>query len=368
MIENSKKDVNEGHAAFPGKIAIVTSAADTSKDDYDSARQLIAKYGAAKIVHVVWPVDFVVGYNQIIDTVLSLASDREIKALIINQTFQGSNEAVDKFKETRDDVFIVYCSSHEPAADAATRANLLLESDEEGMGRAMVIQAKKQGAKVFVHYSFPRHMLMPILISQYIIIKETCSIEGLQFIDVTALDPAGEDGVDKAKQFISKDVQRLVAMNGEDTAFYCTNCTLQAQLIKSVVENHAIYPQPCCPSIYHGFTEALGIQVGDEQADLSYLVSEASRLAAEKNMTDRLSTWPVSASMMYANVAAEYAIKWIKGEVPKTSINDMVLADCINAYIIDIVGEESHVFINSYSRNGITYNNIKMILMGYLDL
>jgi len=42
--------------------------------------------------------------------------------------------------------------------------------------------------------------------------------------------------------------------------------------------------------------------------------------------------------------------------------------DCINAYIIDVVGEESHVFIDSYSMYGTIYNNYKLILMGYLDL
>ena len=368
MIENLSKDENENRPDFPGKIAVVTSAITTCEDDFYSAEQLVIKYGADKIIHAAWPDDFMNGQKQITDTVVSLAADREIKALIINQAYDGTNAAVEKFKETRDDVFIVYCSNQEPLDIAVSLANLLLEGNEEKIGRMMVEQAKKQGAKVFVHYSFPRQMLLEDTYNRYLNIKETCSIEGLQFIDATALDPAGGADVDKAKQFIFEDVCRLVAKYGEDTAFFCTNCALQAQLIKAVIENHAIYPQPCCPSIYHGFTEALGIQTGEGQADLSYLISEASRLAANKNMTDRLSTWPVSASMMYTNVAAEYAIKWIKGEVPKTGIDDRVLVDCINAYIIDVVGEESHVFIDSYSMYGTIYNNYKLILMGYLDL
>jgi hypothetical protein len=102
--------------------------------------------------------------------------------------------------------------------------------------------------------------------------------------------------------------------------------------------------------------------------DLGCLISEASRIAEEKNMTDRLSTWPVSGSMMFTNAGAEYAIKWIKGEAPKTGIDNKMLLDCMNSYIIDVVGEESNIFLDSYSEDGITYGNFKQILMGYLDL
>ena len=103
------------------------------------------------------------------------------------------------------------------------------------------------------------------------------------------------------------------------------------------------------------------------QADLSYVISEASRIAEEKNMTDRLSTWPVSAPMMFVNAGAEYAIKWINGEVPKNSIDNAVLLNCMNDYITEVVGEASNVYMRSNSENGITYDNFKLLLMSYMD-
>jgi len=138
-------------------------------------------------------------------------------------------------------------------------------------------------------------------------------------------------------------------------------------LIKAVVDNHAIYPQPCCPSPLHGFPEALGIDKAKGRSDIYYLISEASRIAAEKNMTDRLSTWPISASMMFTNAGAEYAIKWINGEVSKTGIDNQVLMDCMNNYIEDVIGEESCVLLRPYSDGDIIYNNYKQVLMSYLD-
>jgi len=352
---------------FPGKIAIVTDSPSINDDNFHSSDHLVEKYGDEKIIHVTWPEDFLAHQDKMIDTGSVLAADSEIEVLIINQALPGTNAAVDKFKETRDDVFIIHCTIHEAVEKATARANLIFQPNELDMGPAMVRQAKKQGAKVFVHYSFDRHMSQRILFGRYSLIKEACAAEGIELVTSTAIDPASEAGVAGARQFILEDVPKLVAKYGEDTAFFCTNCTLQVPLIKAVVDSHAIFPQPCCPSPFHGFPEALGIETGGAHSDLNYIINEASRIAAEKNMTDRLSTWPVSASMMFTNASAEYAIKWIKGLVPKTGIDDRVLENCMNAYVKEVVGEGVEVEMVSCIENGITYDNFKQILMGYLD-
>ena len=367
MTENSSVKRNSQKMSFPGKIAVVTSDFSISEDDFHSPNSLLEKYGTDKIIHVTWPVSFMDEQERMIDLVASLAADPEIKAIIFNQAVPGSNAVVDKLRESRDDVYIVYCTVHEAPSKAASRADLLLMNNDLGMGRELVNQARKQGAKVLVHYSFPRHMSIGIYSSRRDLIRLECLNKGIQFVDAAALDPTGEAGANAAQRFILEDVPRMVAKYGEDTAFFCTNCLLQASLIKAVVNSHAIYPQPCCPSPYHGFPEALGIDTGEGLADLNYVISEACSISAQKKMTDRLSTWPVSASMMFTNAGAEYAIKWIRNEVSKTGIDNKVLANCMSTYIREVVGEESNVFITSHSENGVTYENFKLILMSYLD-
>ena len=353
---------------FPGKIAVITSPASVSYDVFHSADRLIAKYGAGKIVKATWPENFIAGKNKMIETFAALAEDREIRAFIINHAVPGTAAAVDKLKEIRDDTFIVYCMIYEPVYETAMRANLIFEPNELTMGSAMVKQAKKQGAKTFVHYSFPRHLSLVTILGRRDMIRKTCSEEGIQFVDAAAPDPVGEAGIASARQFILEDVPKLAARYGEDTAFFNTSCQMQVPLIKSVVDCHAIYPQPCCPSPFHGFPEALGIKTDDGFADLNHVIGEACRIAEEKNMTDRLSTWPVSASMMFANAGAEYAIKWINGQAPKTGIDEIALKDCMSAYVKEVVGEGVEVEMTSYSENGITYDNFKLLLMSYLDL
>ena len=107
--------------------------------------------------------------------------------------------------------------------------------------------------------------------------------------------------------------------------------------------------------------------MGEGQADLNHVISEACRIAAEKNMTDRLSTWPVSMSMLATNVGAEYAMKLLRGEVSKNGINDMILENCIKEYIKEVVGEGIEIEMVSYSKNGNTYDNYKLLVMSYLD-
>ena len=365
-MEKTTPGIRENDSSLSsGKIAVVTTNASINKEDFHSPDSLIAKYGEDKIIRHAWPENFMDEQTQMIELVTTLAKDNDIKALIINQAVEGTNAAVDKLKEIRDDLFITYCNTNENFPAAAARANLVFSHDLPGMARAIVKQAKKQGAITFVHYSFPRHMAISTLSDARKIIKDSCAEEGLIFLDLTTLDPTGEAGITGAQQFILDDVPRITAKYGEDTAFYSTNCHHQSSLIKAVVDSHAIYPQPCCPSPFHGFPEAFNITFQD--FDLHYIFSEISSVAEERNMTDRLSSWPVSGSMLYTNAGAEYAIKWLNGTVPKNDIDNAVLTNCMTTYIKEAIGEESAFFITPYSENGTKYNNFKMVHMGYLD-
>jgi len=353
---------------FPGKIAIVTNTVSQNEEEFRSAEALVRKYGSNKIVHVTWPDNFMAEQEQMVTTVARLAADRDIKALIINQAVPGSNPAVDKLKETRDDIFIVYCVPQENPPDVSVRANLILNINELDQGTPMVQQAKKQGAKVFVHYSFPRHMSIVMLAARRDQIREECARQGIQFVDATAPDPTSDAGITGAQQYILEDVPRMVARYGTDTAFFSTNCAMQIPLITAVVNTGAIYPQPCCPSPYHGFPSALGIETqrGGQMVDVNYMINETRRILSSRNLQGRLSTWPIPAAMMFTAAGTEYAIKWINGEVPKTGVDERVLSQLMGNYIAEVTGSSINVSMKNYEENNRSFNNFKMILVDYL--
>jgi len=196
------------------------------------------------------------------------------------------------------------------------------------------------------------------------LIRQACAEEGIQFVDATAPDPTSDAGVTGAQQFILEDVPKMVARYGDDTAFFSTNCAMQIPLIKAVVDNHAIYPQPCCPSPFHGFPSALGIEA--RGLDIKYMVDETRKIAADADMLGRLSTWPIPGSMMYTVAGAEYAIRWIKGEVPQTGIDNEALRECMSDYIKEISGDDLDVEMIAYAEGDQVYDNFKLLLVDYL--
>ena len=363
---------------FPGKIAIVTNTVDQSEEEYRSAETLQAKYGSDKIVHRTWPVNFSTEGEQMITVLQQLAADPEIKAVIINQAVINTNAAVDKLLEQRDDVFIAYSQPAENPDDVCERANLIMNVDDIAMGYTMVAQAIKMGAETFAHYSFPRHMSVATLSLRRDIIKDECEKAGIRFADLTAPDPTSEVGIPGAQQFILEDVPKQVADLGKNTAFFSTNCAMQYPLIKKVVDEGAIFPQPCCPSPFHGFPAALGIadQVGsgefDENGeeimrlrDLNEVRDETRAVLAQKGLSGRLSTWPAPGSMMFTSACTEYAIKVINGELPANGVKYDVLSQLCSIYVKDITGEDIDVALTPLEIDGVTYQNFVMALMDY---
>lgn len=343
------------------KVAIVTNTVSQNEEEYRSAQALVTKYGPDKIVHVTWPDNFMAEQEQMVSIVAKLASDPDLTGLVINQAVPGTNAAIDKLLETRDDVFIVYCTPQENPPDVSSRANLIIQPDELKMGYAMPEQAKKLGAKVFVHYSFPRHMSQVLLSGRREILKAECAKLGLEFVDATAPDPTSDVGVAGAQLFILEDVPKMVAQYGKDTAFFSTNCAMQIPLIKAVVDAGGIYPQPCCPSPFHGFPAALGIEQGDLSSDsLKYVVDETTRILKEKGVLGRFSTWPVPFAMMGTDAGAEYAILWAKGEVSKEGLDVAKLEECMSNYA------GLSVKTTAYSEGSETFDNYRLGMMDYL--
>lgn len=360
---NSGGGSSGGSSAAGGKVAIVTNDVSQNEEEYRSAEQMVEKYGD-RIIHTTWPDNFMTEQEQMITTVSKIAADPEVKALIINQAVPGTDAAVDKLLESRDDILIIYATPQENPEDVAVRADIILQPNELDMGPAMVQQAQKQGAKTFVHYSFPRHMAQPLLSGRRELMKAECDKLGIAFVDATAPDPTGDSGVTGAQQFILEDVPKMVAQYGKDTAFFSTNCAMQVPLIKSVVENGAIYPQPCCPSPYHGFPAALGL-VSDgtsavETMNLQDIIDQTTKILEEKGEIGRVSTWPVPVSMMITIAGTEYAFKWMAGETNgKLDLN--VLKTCMDAY----AGLDCQT--TAYSDGTTTYDNYQLIMMDYLN-
>ena len=341
--------------ASEGKIAIITNTLSQNEEEFRSADFMVEKYGADRITHDVMPDNFMTEQEQFVAVVSKYGADPEYKAIIINQACPGSNAAIDKVLETRekDDLLIAYCTPQENADDIVKRADIILSIDEINKGTAIAQQAYDMGCKTFVHYSFPRHMAQAPLAGCRDLIKAKCEELGIEFVDATAPDPTSDAGVSGAQMFILEDVPKMVEKYGQDTCFFSTNCAMQVPLIEAVHDSGAYYALPCCPSPYHGFPSALGIESPEDLVNgLQTTIDAIDSKLADDGLSGHFSTWSVPASIANTVACTEYAFLWMNGEVDKCdtqTIQDLIADYCnTEVSLVPYEDPDSHEKFDNY--------------------
>jgi len=296
------------------KIGIITGTVSQGEEEYQAAQNLKAKYGD-KVVTATYPDNFPTETEQTIATVTNMAADPDVKAIVFVQAVPGATAAINKVKETRDDILFVTGVCAEDPAVIAAAADICMLVDEIQMGTTIIEQAAKMGAKTFVHISFERHLGYATISARQALFKENCARLGLEYVEATAPDPTGDAGVTGAQAWVTENIKVYVDQYGKDTAFFCTNCSMQVPLIQQCAELGAIYPQQCCPSPYHGYPSAFNISTEGHEGDVPYMLDQITAKVAEYGNTGRMSTWEVPVNMVMIEAGFNYAEKWIKGEI-----------------------------------------------------
>ncbi len=300
------------------KIGIVTGTVSQGEEEFRAGERMVAKYGADMIKHVTYPDKFSQEQETTIAQVASLAADPEVKAIVFTQAVPGAVASIDKVRETRDDILFILGAPHEDPDVVSARADIALDLDQMKRGESVMEMAQSMGAKTFVHYSFPRHMAMELLSQRRDILKATAQKLGIEFVEVDAPDPTSDAGVSGAQQFILEDVPRQVDKYGKDTAFFSTNCSMMEPIIKQSLEYGAIFPEQCCPSPYHAYPGALGIEIPEDKAgDLDYLYDQIAEKVAAKGGTGRFGTWVRPANVAMIEAGVKYGIDYAEGKVGK---------------------------------------------------
>ena len=305
---------SEEAASSDYKIGIITGTVSQGEEEYQAAQNLKAKYGD-KVVTATYPDNFSTETEQTIATVTNMAADPDVKAIVFVQAVPGAAAAINKVKETRDDILFVTGVCAEDPAVIAAAADICMLVDEIAMGNTIIEQAAKQGAKTFVHVSFERHLGYATIAARQALFKENCARLGIKYVEATAPDPTGDAGVTGAQAWVTENIKVYVDQYGKDTAFFSTNCSLQVPLIQQCAELGAIYPQQCCPSPYHGYPSAFNISTEGHEGDVPYMLDQITQKVAEYGNTGRMSTWEVPVNMVMIEAGFNYACKWVEGEI-----------------------------------------------------
>lgn len=349
------------------KIGIITGTVSQGEEEYQAAQNMAAKYGD-KIVTATYPDNFSSETETTIANVVSLASDPQVKAIVFVQAVPGAAAAIDKVRETRPDMLFISGVAAEDPATIASKSDIVMLVDEISMGSSIPQKAYEMGAKTFIHYSFARHLSYATIAARRNLMIEKCNELGIEFVDVTAPDPTGDAGVSGAQQFILEDVPRQVAQYGKDTAFFSTNCSMMEPLIRSILQEGAIFPQQCCPSPYHGYPAALNIDVAGHEGDVDFMLDSIGEKLSEAGQESRMSTWAVPVNMLMVEAGVEYAIEFIEGRTNGT-LDEAALSTIVNK----IAGGEGSAQLSKFvieGENGAEdkeLDNFFMILCDFYD-
>lgn len=344
------------------KIGVVTGTVSQGEDEYRGAENVAAKYGDM-IKHVIYPDNFMQEQETTISQIVQLASDRDVKAIVVAQAVPGTVAAIRRVKDMRPDIIFVLGTPHEDPALVESVADISLETDQYGRGRTIVQLAHKMGAEKFLHYSFPRHMSMELLATRRDIMKEEAAKLGMEFIEVTAPDPMSDAGIPGTQQFIHEDVPRQVAEHGTNIALFGTNCGMMDPMITQAVETGAIFPEQCCPSPTHGYPAALGLAIEEDmRGDMNAVLKAIDDAIVAKGRAGRFATWPVSFNMMAVEAGVEIARAAVEGRL------DVADADAVADVFAKAAGVDS-VQISRLSDNGNFYLfTLPSVIFGESDI
>lgn len=307
------------------KVGIMTGTVSQGEDEYRGAERAIKKYGRDRIIHKTYPDNFMTEQETTVTQLVEMASDPDVKAIIIAQAIPGTLPAIKKIRRRRADIIFILVAPQEDPEQIAQYADLAIQTDDLLRGEKIVETAQKMGAKTFLHYTFPRHMSMEILSRRRDLMRKRCEELGVKFVSQNAPDPTGDQGIAGSQMFILEDVPRQIKKHGKEIALFSTNCSMQEPLIRAALDEGAIYPEQCCPSPTHGYPGALGISITEEEAgDMMKIRGQISKKIAEKDLTGRFGTWLVSMHIVMIESGVELAIGHVHG---KFDVKDLEVVD-----------------------------------------
>ena len=312
------------------KIAILTGTTSQGEEEFTAASKL-AEENPGVVLHDTYPDNFSSEVETTISKLIAFASDPDVKAIIFVQGVQGAVSAFTQIKDSlgRDDILLIAGVPAEDPADISAAADIVLAVDEIGCGYQVADKAAEWGCDVIVHYSFARHLSYETIVAKRDAMKMTAEGYGIEFVERDCPDPTGDAGMSGAQAAVLEDVPKVMQeYAGKKVCFYCTNCGIQVALQQAVLAagDDAYYALPCCPSPFHGYQEAFGLDA--TYGDIEGAITNLANYLNESGAAGRFSTWAIPVNMSMINASYEYACAYAEGKIEK--IDEAFLTECFS--------------------------------------
>ena len=324
-------------------IGIVTGSVSQSEDDRRGAEAFQALYGEDMVKLAIYPDNFTEELETTIQTIVNLADDADMKAIIVNQSVPGTTEAFRKIKEIRPDILCIAGEAHEDLLEIGSAADLVCNNDFVARGYLIIRTAHELGCDTFVHISFPRHLAYETMSRRIAVMKAACEEFGMKFVMETAPDPTSDVGVAGAQAYILEKVPEWSKTYGEKAAYFCTNDAHTEPLLKQLLQYGGYFIEADLPSPLMGYPGALGLDLTEEAGDFEKILTKVESAIVEKGGADHFGTWAYSYGYTLSAGLALHAKNVLDG---KSELKDM-----------DDVAAALQVYSPKAAWNGASYTN-----------
>ena len=318
------------------KVGLMTPTLSFSEDQYRAGEEMAQKYPDI-VKHITLPDDFAAEQETGITQIMNLATDPEVKAIVIAYGDSGILPAIEKAKKANPDLVVVTAPIWDDPDLMKDVIDLCIDCDWNRRGEYIAQKAKDMGAETLIHYSFPTHTAMEEIAQRRDVMKAKAKSLGMEFVEVNMPDPY-VSGDNATNQFIREDIPKQIEKYGPDTCIFSTYCPTQDIIVNLALVYKYIMAEQCCPTPTQGFPAGMNLEISPEDAGNFDKINEMIRQkAAEAGVTGRLSTWPVPMTVFQPKFATEAVIRSLKGEMELTDF------EALNALAEEVAGVPVHL-------------------------
>lgn len=314
-IETTQEETQEKQEEKVYKIGVVTPTLSCSEDEFRAGENMANKYPGI-VEHIVLPEDTNENAQAGISQIVSLADDKDMKAIVVASGQSGLLPGFQKVKEKRPDIITITAPIWDDPDMMSEYIDVNFDTDWVRRGITITEKAHKMGAKTFIHYSFPTHLSMESISKRRDMMKETCEELGMNFVEVVTPDPQTGDGYNAMLQFLREDIPRQIEKYGPDTNIFGSNCPMYDVIIDEALKHKFMVAEQCCPTPTQAYPTVMGLEIDEEDVGNFDKINEMiSEKAAEAGMTGRLSGWPIPVTIFLPEYSVELAKYIIDNEV-----------------------------------------------------
>jgi hypothetical protein len=253
--------------------------------------------------------------KELVEKGVALIQDEQVKVFI---AYANSEELLKEIKEQRPDILLITFGGDDNLYETSL-SDIIFVIDKMTMSEKMVRQAFDMGANTFIYYSFryysPNVKLGEFSLSFFDrycapILEDTCTKLGMEYI---------LEIVPRSSEYMSgihSDLREKISQYGKNISYYIEICPISMSLYQTTKSFGIIMPQPCHPSILHGFPGWYWGSNSEEHRNLSEFdfdkqIERAREKATEMGVTGRFACWRVPYDTLALTAAIEYSIDYV---------------------------------------------------------